>query len=242
MQELSANTQRTYATYVNAFQKWLNGRKPTLKEGEAFLERLKEKVLNRNTIGVEGRALRRIFNIRVPIPNIEMSEPQYLTIDQVKKLIDSAPTLLERTIMIVTFSSACRISEILNLIKDDLELDKGVATVTRKGGQRERIPLGEQGTEALKVWLKSRKSNTRRVFMDYTYNNIYYRLKLVAKKAKIPYFHPHILRHSRCRHLLEAGIPIEAVSEVAGHRKLDTTLKIYGSLRAEERARYLVDF
>jgi len=206
------------------------------------MKSLKEKGAKRNTIGVAGRALRKMFNIRVPIPNIEMLEPQYLTIDQVKKLIDTAPTLLGKTIITVTFSSACRISEILNLTTDDLELEKGVATVTRKGGQRERIPLGKQGTEALKIWLKARKSNSRRVFMDYNYNNIYYRLKLAAKKAKLPYFHPHILRHSRCRHLLEAGIPIEAVSEVAGHRKLDTTLKIYGSLRAEERARYLVDF
>ena len=242
MQELSANTQRTYATYVKAFEKFLNGRDPTLKEGEAFLESLKEKGAKRNTIGVAGRALRRVFNIQVPIPNIEMLEPEYLTIDELRTLINKAPTLLEKTIIIVTFSTACRISEILNLTKDDLELDKGVATVTRKGGQRQRIPLGEKGTEALKTWLKARQSNSQRVFMDYTYNNIYYRLKVMGKKAKLHHFHPHILRHSRVRHLIEAGVPIERVSEVAGHRKLDTTSKIYGSLRAEERARYLIDF
>ena len=242
MQELSANTQRTYATYVKAFEKFLNGRDPTLKEGEAFLESLKEKGAKRNTIGVAGRALRRVFNIQVPIPNIEMLEPEYLTIDELRTLINKAPTLLEKTIIIVTFSTACRISEILNLTKDDLELDKGVATVTRKGGQRQRIPLGEKGTEALKTWLKARQSNSQRVFMDYTYNNIYYRLKVMGKKAKLPHFHPHILRHSRVRHLIEAGVPIERVSEVAGHRKLATTSKIYGSLRAEERARYLIDF
>jgi integrase/recombinase XerD len=242
MQELSKNTQKTYDVYAKDFRKWLNGKEPTLELGEAYLAHLKEKGAKRNTIGVAGRALRKIFNIHVSIPNIEMLEPHYLTIDEVKKLIKVAPTLLDKTIIIVVFSSACRISEILNLTKDDLELDKGVVTVTRKGGQHERIPLGREGTEALRTWMKERKSSSQRVFMDYTYHNIYYRLKVAAKKAKLLNFHPHILRHSRIRHLLEAGIPIERVSEVAGHRKLDTTQKIYGSLRAEERARYLVDF
>lgn len=242
MQELSANSQKAYAQYARQFETWLDGKKPTLKEGEAFLQSLREKGRKRNTIGVAGRALRRVYKLQVTIPNIEMSEPEYLSIEQVKTMIEKAPTLLDKTILILVFSTSCRISEILNLTKDDLELDKGVATVTRKGGSRQRIPLGDQGTEAMRVWLKERQSTSRRVFMDYTYNNIYYRLKCAAKKAKIPHFHPHILRHSRIRHLIDSGVSIERVSEIAGHRKLDTTQKIYGNLRAEERGKYLAPF
>lgn len=242
MQKLSKNTKRAYDIYANAFIKWLGDREKTVELAEAYLEYLATKGAKQNTIGVAGRAIRKMFGLKVSVPNIEMLEPQYLTVDQVKKLIEVAPTLLEKTILILLFSTACRISEILNLTKDDLELDKGVATVLRKGGQRQRIPLGDQGTEALKVWLRERKSNSRRVFMDYTYNNIYYRLKLVAKKAKVPEFHPHLLRHSRVRHLMESGVSIERAGEIAGHRKLDTTAKIYGSLRAEERGRFLINF
>ena len=242
MRQLAKNSKKTYDTYANRFIAWLEGRDPTLELAEAYMDYLAGTGLRQNTIGVAGRAIRRMFSIKVAVPSIEMLEPHYLTVDQVKKMIDVAPTLLDKTVLILTFSTACRISEILNLTKDDLELKKGVATVTRKGGQRQRIPLGDQGTAALKAWLKERHSNTQRVFMDYTYNNIYYRLKLVGKKAGVPDFHPHLLRHSRIRHLIEAGVAVERVSEVAGHRKLDTTQKIYGSLRAEERARYLVDF
>lgn len=242
MRQLAKNSKKTYDTYSNKFIAWLEGREPTLELAEAYLDYLTGAGAKQNTVGVAGRAIRRMFGIKVAVPGIEMLEPHYLTVDQVKKMIDVAPTLLEKTVLILTFSTACRISEILNLTKDDLELKKGVASVTRKGGQRQRIPLGDQGTAALQAWLKERHSNTQRVFMDYSYNNIYYRLKLVAKKAGVPDFHPHLLRHSRIRHLIEAGVPVERVSEVAGHRKLDTTQKIYGSLRAEERARYLVDF
>lgn len=242
MQELSKNSQRTYDSYADAFRRWLAGRKPTLKEGEAFLESLREKGAKRNTIGVAGRALRKVFNIKVAVPSIEMSEPRYLSVDDVRKLIKISPTLLERTIITVTFSTACRISEVLNLTTDDLELDKGVATVTRKGGRRERVALGKQGTEALSAWLKQRKSKTKRVFMDYTYNNIYYRLRLVGKKAGIPDFAPHRLRHSRVMHLREAGVDWPDISEVCGHTRETTTIKIYGRRKAEERAKLLVDF
>lgn len=242
MQELSENTQRTYNNYADQFRAWLEGKKPTLKLGEAFLESLRQSGKKQNTVGVAGRALRRIFKLKVAVPNIAMLEPEYLAIEEVKSLIDKSPTLLEKTIVILVFSTGCRISEILNLTMKDLELDKGVATVTRKGGARQRIPLGDEGTEALKLWLKARQSKTSRVFMDYTYQNIYHRLKLVAKKAKIEHFHPHMLRHSRGRHLLWAGVSMERVSEILGHRRLDTTAKIYGNLRAEERAKYLTPF
>jgi integrase/recombinase XerD len=239
--QLSENTERIYAVYANDFRKWLNGRKPTLKEGEAYLTHLKEKGSKRNTIGVAGRALRRVFNLAVPVPSIEMMEPHYLSVEQVRKVIETAPTLLEKTILIMIFSSACRISEILNLTKDDLELDKGVVTVTRKGGRRERVALGPQGTEALQIWLKQRTSKSRRVFMDFDYNNIYYRLKLIAKKAGIP-FTAHWLRHSRVRHLKDSGLDWPDISEICGHTRSETTIKIYGRRRAEERGELLVGF
>lgn len=240
--KLSQNTERTYNVYANLFLKWLDGKKPTLERGEAFLASLEDKGAQRNTLGVAGRALRRIFNLLVPVPSIEMLEPRYLSLDQVKKLIDTAPTLLEKTIITVMFGSACRISEILNLTKDDLELDKGVVTVTRKGGRRERVALGPQATEVLTTWLKKRKSKTRRVFMDYSYNNVYYRLKLVGDAAGIPDFTPHRLRHARVKHLRDAGTDWADISEICGHTRQETTIKVYGRKRAEERAGLLVDW
>jgi site-specific recombinase XerD len=242
MKELSANTQKTYGTYAKIFNAWLNGRKPTLKLGEAFLEDMRQKGAKQNTVGVAGRALRRIFNLKVGVPNIEMLEPEYLAVEEIKTLIEKAPTLLEKTLLIMLFSTGCRISEILNLMMKDVELEKQVITVVRKGGRRQRTPLGDEGTEALKVWLKARQSNTARVFMDYSYQNIYYRFKMVAKKAKVKHFHPHMLRHSRGRQLSQAGVSMERISEILDHRRLDTTAKIYGNLKAEERAKYLAPF
>jgi len=241
MKKLSPGSETLYRYWQNRFQDWLNGRSAATETGEAFLSFLEASSLRPNTVGCAARALRRI-GLDVPAPSMEWGEPKYLELDDVKRLIKTAPSLLEKTILTVTFGSACRISEVLNLELSDLELDNEVATVTRKGARRERVALGKQATEALREWLSHRRSKSKRVFMDYTYQDIYRMLKQTGKIAGIPDFAPHQLRHSRIRHLMNAGVPIEMVSEIAGHRRLDTTLKIYGRLRAEERGRYLVGF
>lgn len=241
MKKLSPGSETLYRYWQNRFQDWLNGRPATADTGEAFLTALEGDGLKRNTLGCAARALRRI-GLAVPAPSIEMGEPKYHSLDQVHRLIDTAPSLLEQTIITVCFSSACRISEVLGLMVDDLELDAGVATVTRKGGRRERVALGRQGSEALTEWLAKRRSRSKRVFMDYTYQDIYRLLKQTAEKAGIPEFTPHRLRHSRVIHLRQAGLSWDDISEICGHTKSDTTRKIYGRYHAEERAKLLVDF
>ncbi|MBA7709494.1 Tyrosine recombinase XerD [subsurface metagenome] len=241
MKILSPASQALYAYWQGRFQDWLDGRPATIEAGEAFLTSLQADGLKPNTWACAGRALRRL-GLPVQVPAVEMGEPRYLELEEVKRLIDKAPSLLERTILIVTFGSACRISEILNLELPDLELDAGVATVTRKGGRRERIALGKQGTEALTEWLAKRRFRSRRVFMDYTYNDIYRLLKRLGREAGIPDFTPHRLRHSRAIQLLEAKVPERIVSQILGHTKTDTTLKIYGRLHPEKLTEHLQPF
>jgi len=239
--KLSPASENLYNYWQGRFNDWRSGRPVTLETGEAFLAFLEDAGCRPNTIGCAGRALRRL-GLDVPVPTMEWREPKYLELEQVKQLINAAESLLVRTITIVTFSSACRISEILNLELADLELDEGVATVSRKGGRRERVALGKQGSEALREWLRQRQSRSKRVFMDYTYNDVYHLLKQAARKAGIPEFTPHYLRHSRIMHLRQAGREWADISEVAGHTKVETTIKIYGRRKAEQRTQLLVDF
>lgn len=239
--KLSTGSEALYAYWQGRFQDWLDGRPTTTETGEAFLASLEANGLKPNTRGCAARALRRM-GLDVPAPSMEWGEPKYLELEEVKRLIDRAPSLLEKTILTVKYSSVARISEVLNLEVADLELDAGVATMTRKGGRRERVALGKQGTEALREWLAHRRSRSKRVFMDYTYQDIYRRLKKLAREVGIPDFTPHRLRHSRVMHLRKAGLEWEDISELAGHTKTETTIKIYGRRKAEERAKLLIDF
>ncbi|MBI4287773.1 MAG: tyrosine-type recombinase/integrase [Chloroflexi bacterium] len=243
MKSLSPGSEALYAYWGERFQRYLErdgaDRPPTPQEAQAFLASLK---LRPNTLAIAARALRRLYDFDLPSAPVALLEPQYLSLTQVKELVEKAPSLLERTLVIVLFSSAARISEVLNLHLADLELDLGVATVTRKGGRRERINLGKQGTEALREWLAWRQSRSPRVFMDYTYQDIYRRLRKLGELAGIPGFHPHLLRHSRVMHLRLAGREWADISEVCGHTSIETTVKLYGRRKAEDRAALLVDF
>lgn len=244
LKRLSPRSEALYGYWTGRFQAYLDGDPATLEAGEEFLVSLEASGLKPNTLGIAARALRHL-GLPVPAPPVEMGEPRYLSVEQVKALIRAAEDqemLLERTVLVVTFATACRISEVLNLEVPSLELDQGVATVTRKGGRRERVALGRQGTEALREWLARRRSRSRRVFMDYTYHDLYPRLKRLGRQVGIPDFHPHLLRHSRVMHLRQAGRDWADISEVCGHTKVETTVKIYGRRKAEERAALLVDF
>lgn len=241
MKKLSPGSEKLYSYWQDRFRDWLNGGRATVETGEAFLASLEAGKLKVNTIGCAARALRRM-GLNVPAPSIEIGEPRYLTLEQVKRLNDAARTLLEKTIIIVCFGSGCRISEVLSLELTDLELDIRVATVTRKGGHRQRVTLGKQATEALTKWLAERKSKSRRVFMDYTYQDVYRMLRQTAKRAGFPEFTIHQLRHSRGIHLRDAGRTIADVAEVLGHTDPRTTYKYYFKRKAEDREELLVDF
>lgn len=241
IRRLSARSQQLYQYWQGRYVEFLGGASPTVENAKAFLERMEREGKKPNTLAVAARALRHM-GLDVPVSPVEMGEPSYLDVEQVRQLIKAAPSVLERTIITVLFSSACRISEVLGLTVADLELDVGVATVTRKGGRRERVNLGRQGAQALREWLAYRRSRDQRVFMDYTYHDIYMLLKRLAKRAGIATFHPHMLRHSRIMHLRKAGHDWADISEIAGHRQMETTVKIYGRRKAEERAELLEDF
>ncbi|GAJ07597.1 unnamed protein product, partial [marine sediment metagenome] len=109
MKKLSPGSETLYRYWQNRFQDWLNGRPATAETGEAFLTALEADGLKRNTLGCAARALRRL-GLDVPAPSVEIGEPKYLELEEIKRLIQRAPSLLERTILIVTFGSACRIS------------------------------------------------------------------------------------------------------------------------------------
>lgn len=237
--QLSPHTIREYASYERRFREYLDGQQPTLENATAFLEHLARWGLKENSIFVAGHAIRRNLGIQVPVPKFSLPEPEYLTTDQVNALIDHSETILERTLFTVMFDTGCRISEMLDLHLSDLHLETGVARVTRKGGQKEEISLGQESVQALEKWLSQRKSDDDRVFMDHTYITVRYLFKRVAHKIGLKGFHSHLLRHTRARQLYDAGVPMERISEILGHRSLDTTMKIYARFKAEDRAKYM---
>lgn len=233
---ISSSSQQLYESWVKIYLRQLNGQAPTQENAASFIEALRDSH-KQNTVAVARNGLCWKFGFDLPSIKIQLIEPKYIKLVEVYRLIDNAPDLLIKTIIVVLFSSACRISEILGLKKADIDWGQGVITVTRKGGHRQRVKVDSKGMDALELWMQKRKSTSKAIFMDYTYNDIYTRFKKLGKKLHIA-ITPHVLRHSRVFHLMEAGVPLERVSDLAGHQDPGVTKKIYGRLRAEDLGKY----
>ena len=232
----------TYKAHLKRFEAWLDGRKPSPKVAQEYLEYLASEGKASNTLATAANALHWWYGFKLQRPKITLGEPRYLSLEEVNKLLDSCENLLQKTVITLLFDGGLRISELLSLKVNEIDWQNGVITVTRKGGYTARVKLTERGVEALREWLSKRRSKSPMVFMDHDYKSLYGELKRLARKAGIPDFTPHKLRHSRAVHLLESGVPLERVSDILGHRSIETTAKIYGRLRAEELGKYLKEW
>ena len=235
---ISPASAKLYEMWTNLYLRQLNGREPSKDNAVEFIESLRKDGHKQNTIAVIRNSLHWKFGFDLPSIKVEVPEPKYISVEEVNRLIDNSPTLLEKTIITLLFSTGCRISEVLNLQKGDIEWKQGVITVVRKGGYRQRVAVDEKGMQALREWLGRRQSRNKRVFMDYGYQDIALRIKKLGESLGIKVT-PHVLRHSRVVQLMQAGVPLERVSNIAGHRNINTTLQMYGRLRAEDLSKYL---
>jgi len=225
------NTVSAYVAVLSHWSSWLGDREPSQDTAQEFIDYLEESGKASNTIVLAANAIRRYFRwLRQPItldcPSIYLGEPKYLTKEQLFQLIKSCRVPLERAMVICLFDTACRISELLNLTTEDIDWENSLITVTRKGGRRAQVNISEKGVTALKEWLESRESKSRRVFMDYEYQDIYQVLGDLGKRAKVD-FRPHMLRHSRAIEMLEQGAPLNVVQQHLGHTNIGTTANIY---------------
>lgn len=181
----------------------------------------------------------------IKAPKIKKLLPQTLSVDQTVKLVDikddSFLGLRDHAILELFYSSGLRLSELVNLNKNDINFDDGTITVIGKGNKERVVPVGSFATKAIKKWLKIRKnisdltSETEILFLSQnakklTSRAIQYRLKFWAIKQGIPEnIHPHLLRHSFASHLLQSSQDLRAVQELLGHANISTT-QIYTHL------------
>lgn len=228
-------TERLYNIQARLFERWLNGRKPTKELAVRYIEELRA-TKKQNTVAVVRNALVWKFKFPLSSESIEIPEPRYLTVEQLKYVL-SKSNALEKALISVQFDTATRISEVLGLRTSDIDWQSKVVTMMRKGGKKQKVPLGDQGVEALKEWLRV-KGRGSKVF-DCTYDEVRVMFQKLAKKCRLPHFTPHMLRHSRAIHLKRAGVKIEDISNILGHSRLDTTLKIYARETAEDMRQHL---
>ncbi len=183
-------------------------------------------------------------------PKSAKTLPQALSVDQTVKLVglegQDALTLRDRAILELFYSSGLRLSELVGLDLNALDLSSGTVTVTGKGNKTRIVPLGSHAITAIQNWLNARafinNAEAQAIFTTQqgkriTGRAIQYRIKQCAMKQGVSAnVHPHMLRHSFASHVLQSSGDLRAVQEMLGHANISTT-QVYTHLDFQHLAK-----
>jgi integrase/recombinase XerC len=175
-------------------------------------------------------------------PKQDRKLPQVLTADDAKRLMDNPRrprSLRDQALLETLYSSGARVSELVNLDLDDIDLGEGIATVLGKGRKERIVPLGRPAVLALKAYIHSLPTSSpgngspsatcTALFRNHRGGRLTARSveRLVASAVldlvNFPRVTPHGLRHSFATHLLDGGVDLRAIQELLGHASLSTT-------------------
>lgn len=181
------------------------------------------------------------FNVASDIetPKIPEKQPSYLNQDEYQKLISTVravatPYYLSRDLAIViTFlGTGVRLSELVGLTVDSVDLKEGTIRVIGKGNKERIIPLNGEVVSAIQRYLKIRPEEvaTDSLFVSRLGNtlctgSVYHLIKRYLKESGIKKERVgvHSLRHTFGASLLNSGVNLVVIQELLGHKKLETT-------------------
>ena len=221
-----------------------------LREYQAYL--LNERKLLPQTARLHVCALRFFFSKTLrrrlpldalPYPKAPRRLPTILTVEEVAGLIDSARNLLDRTMLMLLYSTGMRNREMRHLQVKDIDSKSMLIHIQHgKGGRDRYVPLSLKLLQTLreywrwmkpKTWLFPGTVDNWRADKPITPKVVWQACQIAAQRAGIEkHVYPHLLRHSYATHLLEAGADLRTIQLLLGHVKLEhTTLYLHLSRR-----------
>lgn len=173
-------------------------------------------------------------------PKLPRSLPHPLPVDDIARLLGAPDTgtlvgLRDRAILEVLYGAGLRISELVGLDVDDVDLEEGSVRVLGKGGKERELPLGAFGRDAVTVYLErarpafASKASRAALFLNQRGGRLTRQscARLLATSVEAAGIERrvtlHTLRHSFATHLLEGGADVRVVQELLGHASVATT-------------------
>ena len=212
-----------------------------LRSYQAYL--LRDRKLAVGTVVGLVAALRFFFNrtlkrhlppTDIPYPKHPRRLPAVLTVEEVARLIDSARNLLDRTLLMVLYSTGMRNFELRQLQVKDIDSKSMLIHIQRGKGARDRyVPLSPKLLETLreywrwmkpKTWLFPGTIHNWRADKPITPKVVWDACQFAARRAGIKKrVYAHLLRHSYATHLLEQGADLRTIQLLLGHVRLEHT-------------------
>jgi integrase/recombinase XerD len=194
--------------------------------------------------------------VDVRAPKAWKTLPKFLSVDEVDRLLASPDTsqprgLRDRALIELFYATGLRVSEMVNLRQQDLNLESGYLTCMGKGRKQRLVPIGDEASSWLTRYIREgrpallKKRSSPKLFVNarggsgITRVGFWKILKTYGREAGLPRtLSPHTLRHSFATHLLERGADLRAIQMMLGHSDLSTTQIYTHILDARLRAVY----
>lgn len=263
---LSANTRQAYERDLRLFCKTLGFKNSdalvnvSREQITGYMTQLKERGLAAATIARKLAAIKAFYRFMTaegymdanPAEVVEAGTkgiklPRVLSEDEVVRLLNqpdikTAEGFRDRTMLEVLYATGMRVSELINLTLERVDLNMKYIIAFGKGSKERIVPLGSVAAEFLQQYLEKVRPklthagrNTNIVFLAFgghelTRQRFWQIIRAYGRKANInKALTPHILRHSFATHLLDNGADLRSVQELLGHSDISTT-QIYTHL------------
>ena len=167
-------------------------------------------------------------------PKVPQRLPKVVTLKEIEDMLRNNLNPIQHVIMELLYSCGLRVSELVNLKINDIDLSSKYVRCFGKGSKERIIPIGETAKKVVREYLPQREllvkkynlstkrllilDNGRLITRQDVYTFIHAQGKLINKNIS-----PHTLRHSFATHLLENGADLRIVQELLGHSDVSTT-------------------
>ena len=219
----------------------------------AWLHQLKEKGRSASTVNRKVASVRAFYRYLmekgfvssdptsgIRYPKIERKEIEYLTIQEIDRLLespdDSVRGVRDRAILEVLYATGIRVSELIDMDLDSINLRMGFVTCDGEGSRARIIPLGRPARAALenyisdaRVQLVRDRTDEQALFVNQygrriTRQGLWKILKDYGEKAQLEHsLTPHTLRNSFAVHMLQNGADLKSLQELMGHDDITAT-------------------
>ena len=271
---LAANTLAAYQRDLRRFEGFCAERRVVLLEAGSkdlneFVDSLYRAGLSSRSIARYTASLRNFYvylmrhgRTRVD-PTAELAAPRqwkrlprFLALDEVDRLLEEPDTSKplggrDRAMLQLLYATGLRVSELVSVKRNHLNMELGVVRATGKGGKQRLVPVGRQALAAVQSYLENDRSrilkgkNSEYLFVTargslLTRQAFWNLLRRYGRQAGIAgKLSPHVVRHSFATHLLERGADLRSLQIMLGHADISTT-QIYTHV-LRERLRKVYD-
>jgi integrase/recombinase XerC len=255
----SVNTIDAYLSDLKQFSAFLNSHNPGQSLESAGMLEIRGFVASllktdkKSSVGRKLAALKTFYKFLlrehiiemnpaelIAIPKKDKLLPGFLNVDETFGLIeqpegDTFLSLRDRTMLELFYASGLRVSELVGLDIENIDINIGYVRVIGKGRKERVVPVNKKAIDVIGHYLKERmvflqgRAETGALFLNKYGRRITRRAvgmivrKYMVKSGINKHISPHSLRHTFATHLLDAGADLRFIQELLGHSSISTT-------------------